>query len=549
MKKTKFIYKSSTADTRTWWLSLGLVSMMFLLSHLVATPLLHSGDDVFLLYTLAGGYGEAPNNLLHYNYGWHPILGWCIKELFRVFPELNWYSVFLLLLQVMAYTIILAIFGKRFGKKRMLLFSIILFLMVGIRMQLFFNYSITAWVLSIAGLFLIIDHAASETFSRINYLLAFLVLLLAGLLRLHMLFMVAFLSVPFLYYYAAERYLRPLVFLAIVFGLHFFLTKQQENYYKATIPGWEQQEEIRQSLFDVYNYPNIPLRDQDRLFANSVEQTFYTYHFLYDSSVVNQQRIKELEAQLTRYRDFSVEEDYQRLLWLFKEQRVYLLFFVVGFFLILYYRMYKGSILWLLFPFLLVLASFLVLVVFVKTTSTVSLGLIFFLFLYSFYIFFRGEDAAQLHRQRFPLAFLLLLLPLTWAVIRVWKENDSNKNDREQFECFAQQLQKHPNQLFVAMDDRLPFPYFYAWNSPVDFPMENFINKDRCLTNSYQPTLRRFDSTRITDAILQNEKVLLVGRVLPDLKSYYRIWYGRNITIEKQKGYPDCFRVSRVISN
>ena len=60
-----------------------------------AFPIYNSGDDVFLLYTLSGGFGQPPTELLHYQYGMHPYLGLLLKNLFIQYPGFNWYSLLL----------------------------------------------------------------------------------------------------------------------------------------------------------------------------------------------------------------------------------------------------------------------------------------------------------------------------------------------------------------------------------------------------------------------------------------------------------------------
>ena len=66
-----------------WVAAFCIVFLSFLMVNVFLFPLFNSGDDVFLMYTLAGGYGETPTNLLHYNHVWHPILGWVVKTLFE----------------------------------------------------------------------------------------------------------------------------------------------------------------------------------------------------------------------------------------------------------------------------------------------------------------------------------------------------------------------------------------------------------------------------------------------------------------------------------
>src|ERR1700730_5022605 len=82
---------------------------LFFLILFVGSPIYNSGDDVYLLYLLDGGFGGGPTNLLHYSSGLHPWLGWVIKTLFTMVPGINWYSVLLYLLHFISCWILLRI--------------------------------------------------------------------------------------------------------------------------------------------------------------------------------------------------------------------------------------------------------------------------------------------------------------------------------------------------------------------------------------------------------------------------------------------------------
>ena len=55
---------------------------LFMLFLFLVKPIYDTGEDVYILYLLSGGFGNSPTELLHYNHGLHPYLGYLLKTLF-----------------------------------------------------------------------------------------------------------------------------------------------------------------------------------------------------------------------------------------------------------------------------------------------------------------------------------------------------------------------------------------------------------------------------------------------------------------------------------
>src|SRR5947207_6623883 len=70
---------------------LNLLVFAFIL--ICTKPIYDTNEDVYILYLLSGSFGFAPTELLHYNYGLHPLLGWILKNLFLLDKIFNCYGV------------------------------------------------------------------------------------------------------------------------------------------------------------------------------------------------------------------------------------------------------------------------------------------------------------------------------------------------------------------------------------------------------------------------------------------------------------------------
>ncbi|MBL7722950.1 MAG: hypothetical protein JNK27_02325 [Chitinophagaceae bacterium] len=483
----------------------------------ITTPLLNSGDDAFMMYTLAGGFGEAPTNLLHYNHLWHPWIGSLVSNLFSVMPEVNWYSIVLLVYHWLGLTAVFYVMLRTIKLSSAVLLFLTLFIFIEARLLLSLNLTGAAFV-SGSGAVLLLTYLVKQL--RItNWLTVFavLLLLLAGMLRLHVIVLVIFLFVPLLFFRFSKKQIAQVAIIFFLSGAILFgLNKLQEQYYTKHIPGWKKQEEFRQGLFYAYNRPikeNIP-RD---VFTDSTERELFFSAFLYDSVKFTPERVMDISKNITRERWLDEKEDRLGLYWFFIELRIYLLLFIVIIWLLFMNRQIKQLRYWLL-PVLAVLFVHAYLFVFLKMTATIHLGLLFILWIqFSTTIqggttFFSGKKSAA-----FLISGILILL-LAWMSVRLYKENMANKGRQQKFRCVMKELNQQKDKLFIATDDSFPLGYFYIWDVPAQYPVTNLLYKDRLLTHMYPQTLSRYGMKDLNKALSEDTRILLLGGRLPSLE-------------------------------
>src|SRR5215469_12242747 len=105
-----------------------VVVLLFAIFLFLCKPIINYDEDFFVLYTLAGGFGSPPTNVLHYYYGWNPFLLWPVARLFDLYPTFNWYTLFLLILQSVSCTYLLYLFLLMFRKTVAIVIFIVFFL-------------------------------------------------------------------------------------------------------------------------------------------------------------------------------------------------------------------------------------------------------------------------------------------------------------------------------------------------------------------------------------------------------------------------------------
>lgn len=500
----------------TWLAATVCVLLLFITVNIAATPLLNSGDDAFLMYTLAGGFGESPTGLLHYNYGWHFFLSTLIKSAYSLSPSFNWYALFLTGIHIAGGATIFYVLLKRMQVYLAALLFLILFFFIEVRLLLSLSFTGTAMVAATAGVCMLFHQLQTGKIKSRSSCWGFLLLLVAGLLRMHAVWLAIALMVPLAITLLRRKQviqwglitLLSLLLLWVLNGLH-------QQYYRKHIPGWEAQEQYRQVLFYTYNHPH-QLRPGINVFTDSTEMQLYYAGFFYDGSRFTKSRIDEIGKGIIKKRSFSDKEDRKGLYWFWIEMRIYIA--VLVFFLVAaVFKGLKNAVYKWFLSLLAFLAAYIFLFLYMKVTTTMHLGMLFILWT-SFTMQIRGEAGFVWRKKIIAYLYVFpLLLLFAWMGYRIGGEEKVNKNRHQRFLCAVESINQHRDKLFVATYDIFPLDYFYVWDVPGKFPVTNLLYKDRLLTHTYPATLKRMGIDDFTKALHTNKNIYLLGPPLPAL--------------------------------
>ena len=136
---------------------LNLLVFAFIL--ICTKPIYDTNEDVYILYLLSGSFGFAPTELLHYNYGLHPLLGWILKNLFLLDNNINWYAITLLFFHFVACTIICSQILLHNSKFYFISACLAILIIFECRFMLNLNFTNTALVTGCSGLVLLVRAA------------------------------------------------------------------------------------------------------------------------------------------------------------------------------------------------------------------------------------------------------------------------------------------------------------------------------------------------------------------------------------------------------
>lgn len=463
-------------------------------------PIFNSGDDVYLMYLLGGGFGQPPTELLHYHYIVHPYLGLLIKNLLLQFPNFNWYAAGLYLFHFAACTIFLWQWLRNNKLTTAVLSFAVVFFTIEARFLLQPTFTNTAFITAAAAMLLLYD--GLKQYSRFKTLLAVALVLAASMFRMHMLIPVMVIAAPFfLAFISVRRMLVPAASLAVLLVSLIFL---QQQYYKKHIPGWEQEENYRKAVIQYYNIPKKQItdwRDTAQLPAYLIE-----HGMLWDKSTLSEQTI----AAATKFAGLSSalqQTDFEdRIYWLLMENRLGLLV-AVGFFLYGFAFMSCQQKIAAIVSALLLAGLCTGLLLFRKLPPYVIPASLLTWLAFTGIMGGRETNTSPKRNWLFAIAGALLL---AWAIARVYKLNNWNKAQQQQFACVYKYISGSPGKLFIATDDTLPMDYFHVWHTPRAYMLPNVLYKDHFLNNTYQPAYKKFGITS-PGQYLDNNAVIFVG--------------------------------------
>lgn len=504
------------------------VVLLFVIFLFLCRPIINYDEDFFVLYTLAGGFGSPPTNLLHYYYGWNPFLLWPVARLFGLYPAFNWYTFFLLILQLISCIYLLNLFFLMFRKTVAIVVFMVFFLFFESQFLQSLNYSNTSFILSLSGaagfMLCFIDTSRPSTQKK-KLIVPFLLALAGGLLRVHTLGLTILLSIEIglvlLRFYNLKRFIFLWFVLLSVLLIFIFA---HNYYYQARIPGSKQEEKFRQSAFYIANHPQIPGQDTG---IAQIKSSFIHAGFLYDTSFI---AIKDLEAYSSNKNHSLLSQNNLRLIlyWTLINNRVYLL--LIGIILIFFITSKNAKAFgqWLTI-LLSVFLTFTILFLFFKVTAGIFIIIIASMFLASVFLLQKIKQTST-PLQRFALA--LLVLACLWMLVRIKKTNDEFVREIENTRGMLDELNSHKTILFVFTNEFNDHG-FYIWDTPHQRPALNLLNGELMTTDTYGPILKRFQINNIMESLPDKSNVMVAGTNLPLLEQYYSSIKGWRVKIIK----------------
>lgn len=495
--------------------------LLFVVFFILTKPVYDTNEDVYVLYLTSGGFGNPPTGLLHYNYGLNFLLGILLKNLFVVNHTVNWYTLILLCCHYLACTVILYELISRNSTFETWLFYLAGFSVFECKFLLQLNFTNTPLIITIAALMLLLRSPGHYHF-MLRMSLSMLLLVLASFFRIHVLIPLTGLSLPFLFYLNRRKtFLQLAAFFCITATIIIVFNRMHQIYYTAAIPGWQQEEDYRQTLYKFYN--------NKQLYKPAAHEEWYTEsNLIYnnltvDTSYLSIHKLNQMYAALKQRNHTTVHDTTQEWKWFRINNRIFVTFVVITLLLL---KPDKRTVISGIVAIMLTVSGLAYLRSAAKLSDyfIISCCFLFVLLMVQSSNGFRGRGL--LYRG----IVVMWLLFTAWGVTRIYKLNLINMQGNNDFKLQCAEIRANPDKLFVIMHDAFALQKFYVFDLPVNFRLQNMVGYEHFGLNIYQPVLLRFNIADIKKMPFYNN-VLFYGRRVPALENYFKQIAGDTICI------------------
>lgn len=496
-------------------------TLLFAILLLTTCPVYLSGDDLNIMQTLAGGYDGQPASCLPFYYNAHYFINVPLKYLYGHFPSVNWYGLWLLVLQYLSGIAICYVLlqRKRFGEA-LLLYGLF-FLVFGAGLLLYINQSSTSVLCTLAALLLLWESLAGRQVQWKLFSVGILVLIAGALARFHTLLPVMVVAAPFLLLLRGRRrQLFAVTTLVATLGICWLLYQQQYNHYARNCPGWVQEEQYRQAKYANINYH----KDQQALqqTPHALEAAMLKELLLFDTSFPDKATLHTLARSTNGPATAREVLSQDGWYWNFINHRLLLAAVALTVILCCTHRAMPAAA-WV--ALLVALAGIGYMQVFRKVPAYFIPGV-----LMTFTAFALHQLSYRGYRHSYArIAWALVLTGVaSWALVRIVKTSQHN---RQQFQLFMdgyKELAASRDNLFIQIDQDGRYAHFYCLANPSQYGFENILFLDHPVSARATALRNAFGVDDIRKAPLYNH-VYFVGKPSDTLLQYYERVLGRSL--------------------
>ena len=174
--------------------------IFFIVCNILFSPKYEQVDDFIIMNLIS----KADGNYSLYGVQMHPIICGMIVFLYKTAININWYTVFLLIMQFISFTIIGTVFMKKNKNIGILLYIAFMFVFYS-KMLSYIQYT-TISILCITSGFILLMYAIDDTknVKRFNFIISIIMILVGCMIR----FSTIIIAMPFMFLYFVMKFLK-----------------------------------------------------------------------------------------------------------------------------------------------------------------------------------------------------------------------------------------------------------------------------------------------------------------------------------------------------
>jgi hypothetical protein len=505
-------------------IALAVNFLLFVLITACCFPVYILGDDLRVVYTLAGEFGIPSSICLPYAFNNHFFYNLPLQFLYQQLPSVNWYTVWLLFSQWLACSALYYVLLCRNSRIAATIVYIIFFLLIQTVMIGRLNTSVTSSICGIAGLALIWHYYKSPGINRTIVVGGIALLLLSAFFRLHTMVLVIGIAAPFFLLLPGNKKIIMAVGCIALAGLIVAGSYLwQLTYYKNHCAGFTQEEQLRQAKFEYINNYQDTSRMRDPRLQLQVQMASQLLFF--DSRMPDAKSLRTITNHTRTSMPPGLIVKTQTWYWVFVNNRIFILSLVLCLLLPAFSK--KERIISIMAVLMLVAGLF-YLQVARKLPAYIIHGAVFTL-LYFLLVTGTWQLANTWYRK-----VLQVFLPaciVLWSVVLTYKINKKNADQFRQFTQFHHEIQSRPQDLFIIVGDHDLFSAYYCFASPAAYSFSNMLFFSEAVDFRMSDIASRFGVKDIREAPL-NARVYFYGERSPVLAAYYQAVLGKPVAFK-----------------
>lgn len=523
-----------------------------------------TNDDVAMMLTANGFLNNfEPSEHLVFISLW---IGKLLKNLYELYPAIQWYSYFLLWVHFLScYTILYCLLSLSTKYRH---YSWIILLVVAffeIRFISSLTFTTTAFVSIIAGSLALIQFVNIKKIDKKLVVLASVCFVLGTMVRYWALVAVVVVSLPFLILNYKSLYLKRLVLFSALIAMCIFGLRQAESHFYSNNAEWGeflQYNQIRGALHDTQRARLTEDMKREILPDLQWTDTNYTMFmgwFFVDKELYSEEKLSKFLSYVEWQK--PLKADFSRLLTPFKYFQAQAIFFCVTFFLFLVSIQTKKALFNNTVQILYSIGLLAYLALFMRLPARVGepIFLLTLILLVWNFLISQSMMGKKSLVGWFDIKKIVFIFPIALIISagQLSSSNDTRKLHKDNLEKILGRLSKYNDDaLYVNWGGRIPFQSIDPFIDGNDIPRVNILGLGwRTHSPNFDAVLNDFSIEILEQDLVNRNDILLIcwPRHIVMLQKRIKEKWGRNIEgkivyMDTLTGMP-VYRIDQVFGN
>lgn len=504
------------------------------------SPIYDVNDDVFYTMIASGVYTKNPQA---YIYAVNILIGNILAYLYTRWNFLNWYSLFLYSVGLVALFSLVRLVLKKGGSTIFLFTAVGSIFLITTRLFLYLTFTTIAAFTAISGIFLFFYLINNIKEQKHWFPVAFGLLLVSDLIRSDSFNLVIFLSLPLFVYSLKKQLIRKsgIVFMTLLFCCIIFSRNYHVVMYKS-LSSWEREMQ-NHSLSFLFYAPAISNYDNNTEIYRSLSYSRNDYQMIYQFFYDNKQIFSTKKLQLlTKQVRKDAVQPLGKMIYI--AVRSVTTFGAEIALLICYVLLFRRKNLYNPVVIFVSVMS-LILIIFFSYRGYVPSRVVFSLYLYVFSLLLYtapNNISINIHKLTFQkIVFYSTILALFWEILFSHIVNNRyNKLKTKYISLIVSRIPDKPNQLTYIWGSSIPYEWMSVFDSYSMWRNKNIIIGSWLTRTDYNDDIKKkFNINNLDTGLIENRNVYVIANqeLKKILAVYMKEHYKKSIYFQQEYNF------------